>query len=153
MKNAVTALDAFIVTVHAPVPKHPPPDQPVNDDPKDDDAVRVTVSPLTNVSAQSKPQLMPAGVLVTEPRPVPTLRTLRSNSNRNSAATVRSSFIEIKQLPVPEQPFVHPTKTEPVAAVAETVTDDPWRNVFEHAAPHLIPAGEVTTVPKPSPLF
>jgi hypothetical protein len=146
-------LDAFIVTVHVPVPKHPPPDQPVNVDPKTADAVRVTVSPLTNVSAQSKPQLMPAGVLVTEPNPVPALLTVRLNRNRNSAATVRSSFMEITQPPVPEQPLVHPAKIEPVAAVAETVTDDPWRNVLEHAAPQLIPDGRVTNVPSPSPTF
>jgi hypothetical protein len=153
VNDAVTALDAFIVTVHVPVPKQPPPDQPVNVDPKDDDAVRVTLSPLTRVSAQSAPQLMPAGVLVMVPSPVPALLTLRSKSRRNSAVTVRSSFMEILQPPVPKQPFVHRTKTEPVAGVAETVTDDPWRNVFEHAAPQLIPDGRVTNVPSPSPTF
>ena len=153
MNDAVTVLDVFIVTVHAPVPRQPAPDQPVNVDPTSADAVRVTMSPLTSVSAQSKPQLIPAGVLVTEPNPVPALLTVRLNSNRNSAATVRSSFMEIRQPPVPKQPLVHPTKMEPVAGVAETATTDPWRNGNEHAAPQLIPPGAVTTVPKPSPLL
>ena len=153
VNDAVTVLDAFIVTVHVPVPKQPAPDLPVNVDPTTADAARVTMSPLTNVSTQSKPQLMPAGVLVTEPSPVPALLTVRLNSNRNSAATVRSSLIEIRQPPVPEQPVVHPTKMEPVAGAAETATDDPWRNGNEHAAPQLMPPGAVTTVPKPSPLL
>jgi hypothetical protein len=61
--------------------------------------------------------------------------------------------MEITQPALPEQLLVHRTKTEPVAGVAETVTDDPRRYVCEHVDPQLIPEGELVTVPSPSPVF
>jgi hypothetical protein len=42
---ALTEIAAFIVTVHAPVPLHPPPDQPLNVEPADGLAVSVTAVP------------------------------------------------------------------------------------------------------------
>ncbi len=53
------------------------PDQPANVDPEAGVAVRVTAVPLLRVAEQVLPQLIPAGVLVTVPLPVPALRTLR----------------------------------------------------------------------------
>jgi phage tail protein X len=70
-KLAVTDVAAFIVTVHVPVPEHPPPVQPVNVAPADGVAVRVTAVPLVNDAEQVAPQLMPAGALVTVPGPAP----------------------------------------------------------------------------------
>ena len=44
-KAAVTEVDTATVTVHAPVPVHPPPLQPVNVDPAAGAAVSVTDDP------------------------------------------------------------------------------------------------------------
>ncbi len=46
LKFAVTVVAAFIVTLHVPVPEHPPPLQPLNVDPPVALAVRVTTVPL-----------------------------------------------------------------------------------------------------------
>src|SRR6478609_2072836 len=70
-KCAVIAVSAVSVTVHAPVPVHPPPVQPANDEPLTGVAVSVTVVPAGYVSAQSVPQLIPAGLEVTLPAPLP----------------------------------------------------------------------------------
>ena len=45
MKFAVIVIFAFIVTVHSPVPLHPPPDQPLKVDPGAADAERDTTVP------------------------------------------------------------------------------------------------------------
>ena len=70
---AVTFTAVLPATVQEAVPAHPPPVQPLKVDPEDGAAVRVTNVPKRNASKQSAPQLMPAGLLVTEPAPSPTL--------------------------------------------------------------------------------
>ena len=70
---AVTEAAAFIVTVHVPVPVHPPPLQPVKVDPAAGVAVKVTAVPLANEAEQVAPQEMPAGALETVPVPAPAL--------------------------------------------------------------------------------
>jgi len=47
LKVAVTDVSAAIVTVHVPVPVHPPPDQPANVEPASGVAVNVIVVPLS----------------------------------------------------------------------------------------------------------
>jgi hypothetical protein len=69
-----------MTVVQVPVPLHPPPLQPANIDPDAAVAVNVTVLPVGNwaLSAlQVVPQLMPDGLLVTVPVPVPALFTVR----------------------------------------------------------------------------
>jgi hypothetical protein len=56
--------------VHVPVPLHGAP-HPVNVAPAAGAAVRVTTVPGGNAALQVVPQLMPAGLLVTVPVPVP----------------------------------------------------------------------------------
>ena len=74
---AVTEVAPLIVTVHGPVPEHPPPDQPVNTEPVSAVAVRVTDVPSLYKAEQVEPQLMPDGEDVTVPEPVPVLLTER----------------------------------------------------------------------------
>src|SRR3989442_2861348 len=68
-KVAVTVVAAETVTVQVPVPEHPPPLQPVKVEPAAVAAVSVTAVPLVKLAAQVAPQVIPAGALVTVPRP------------------------------------------------------------------------------------
>ena len=67
---AVTNTLAVGVNVHEPVPLHGA-DQPVNVDPLAGVAVSVTVDPLAKLAKHVLPQLIPAGLEVTVPAPVP----------------------------------------------------------------------------------
>jgi hypothetical protein len=70
--EAVQVVLAFMVTV--PVVQ-PEPDQPANVEPAAGVAVKVTEVPLLKTAAHVLPQLIPAGLLVTIPSPVPLLVT------------------------------------------------------------------------------
>ena len=73
---AVTVAAAVIGTVQVPVPGHPvTPLQPVKVEPGAAVAVRVTE--VLKLAEQVKPQLIPAGALVTVPLPVPAGTTVR----------------------------------------------------------------------------
>jgi hypothetical protein len=75
LKVADTVAFAFMVMLHAPVPVHPPVHPPnVEDDPGA--SVSVTTVPAGNVPWHVVPQLMPAGLLVMVPPPVPELCTV-----------------------------------------------------------------------------
>ena len=76
VKVAVTSRSAVMVTVHVPVPVHAPL-QPSKKDPGNGVAVRVTEAALLNPAEQIEPQLMPAGLLLTVPLPLPDLDTVR----------------------------------------------------------------------------
>ena len=71
MNVAVTFWAALMVTVQGLVPLHPPPLQPVKVEPPLGVAVSVTVVPLVKLAVQVLPQVIPAGLEVTEPEPVP----------------------------------------------------------------------------------
>ena len=77
LKVAVTASAALIVTEHVPVPVQPSPLQPANVDPVAGAAVSTTTCPLVKLAEHVVPQLIPAGLLVTVPVPVPSLVTVR----------------------------------------------------------------------------
>jgi hypothetical protein len=74
---AVTDCAEVIATEQVPVPLHPPPLQPVNVEPAPAAAVRVTTVGATKGAVQVAPQLMPAGLEVTVPVPVPARETVR----------------------------------------------------------------------------
>ncbi len=56
--------------------EQPVPDQPAKTEPEAGVAVSVTAVPLLRVVEQALPQLIPAGLLVTVPLPVPALATV-----------------------------------------------------------------------------
>jgi hypothetical protein len=66
-----------MVTVHVPVPLHAPP-HPVKVEPEAAAAVNVTLAPPAKDELQALPQLIPLGVEVTVPAPVPLLATVRT---------------------------------------------------------------------------
>ena len=69
-KLAETVVFALIVTLHAPVPVQPP-DHPPNVEVDPGASLSVTTVPAANVYWHVVPQLMPAGLLVMVPAPVP----------------------------------------------------------------------------------
>ena len=72
---AVAARSALIVSVQVPMPEQAP-DQPANLDPAE--AVAVSVTGTAAKGAEHvEPQLIPAGLDVTEPEPLPVLATFR----------------------------------------------------------------------------
>jgi hypothetical protein len=87
---AVTVVALVTVTVHGPVPLHPPPLQPVNSEPTAGPAVSVTTVPLIKLALQVAPQLIPAGLLVTVPVPAPASVTLSMCVGLKVAVTVLS---------------------------------------------------------------
>src|SRR2546425_1079423 len=73
---ATTDWAAIIVAAQLPVPLHPAPLHAVNADPLAGVAVRVTTAPLANDALHVVPQLIPTGLLVTVPPPLPAVVTL-----------------------------------------------------------------------------
>ena len=70
LKLAVTVVAVLTVTAQVPVPEQAPL-QPAKDEPAAGVAVRVMAVPGVTDCEQAVPQLMPAGLLVTVPEPVP----------------------------------------------------------------------------------
>lgn len=74
----------------------------------------------------------------------------KSGGSASNVAVADALAVTV-QLPAPEQSPLQPEKTEPVAAVAVSVTTDPLTKLAEHVVPQLIPAGLLVTVPPPLP--
>ena len=74
-KVAVTEAAADIVTSQVPVPGQLGTDQPVKIDPTLGDAVSRTVAPSAKGALQVAPQVIPTGVDVTVPVPLPSRAT------------------------------------------------------------------------------
>ncbi len=77
LKLAVTDMAAFNVNTQLPDPEQPLPLQPVKVEPLLAAADRVTVVLKSKEAEQVEPQLIPAGLLVTVPLPLPLIRTAR----------------------------------------------------------------------------
>jgi hypothetical protein len=75
LKFADTAVFALIVALQAPVPLHAPV-QPPNVEVDPGASVRVTMVPAANIAWHVVPQLMPEGLLLMAPVPVPELCTV-----------------------------------------------------------------------------
>jgi hypothetical protein len=154
LKVAVTAVLAVRAREQVEVPEQAP-DQPAKVEPVPGVAVRVTLVPLEKEALQVEPQLMPLGLLVTVPVPVPARETLSIGAAEAAlklAVAEESAFRVSVQVAVPEQPPDQPTKVEPAAGVAVRVMVVPPLKLALQVAPQLIPEGTLVTVPEPVPL-
>jgi hypothetical protein len=115
-------------------------------------ALKLTWVPMGKVALQLLPQLMPEGVLVTSPAPVPAKVMFNVAAVRLKAApTAALEFTVNAQEPVPVHAPDHPVNAEFVPAVAARVTWVPGLKVAVQVVPQLIPAGELVIVPRPLP--
>jgi hypothetical protein len=154
-KVAVMPPAAVIETVQVGMPAQPLL-QPVKVEPAADVAVNVTSAPLANDAEQVAPQSMPVGTLLTVPLPLPAFVTVSANDSGCDAKVAvmePAAVIETVQVGMLAQPLLQLVKADPAAGVAVKVTSVPLLNEAEHAAPQLMPAGVLVTVPVPLPAF
>ena len=90
MNVAVTERAALIVTVHAPVPEQSPL-QPVKFEPASAAAVSVTVLPDVKTAEQVVPQLIPGGLDVTVPEPLPAFVTVTAGEEAEALYAASAS--------------------------------------------------------------
>jgi hypothetical protein len=155
LKVAVTLSAALIVIVQVPVPLQAAlPLQPVNVEPTPAAAVSTTLAFELKFAVHVVPQLMPVGELVTVPVPVPAFVTVNANCDvLNVAVTLCAALIVIAQVPVPLHAALplHPVNVLPLFGVAVSVTTVALAKFAEHVLGHVMPAGELVTVPVPVP--
>jgi hypothetical protein len=141
--------------VHVPVPSQGPAPQPVKVDPAEAVAVNTITVPLAKPNEHVGPQLIPVGLLVTVPVPVPALFTVKVTLDPvvlNVAVTASAALIVTEQVLVPVHPApLHPANVDPLAAAAVSITTCPLVKLAKHVVPQLIPAGLLVTVPVPVP--
>jgi phage tail protein X len=160
LKVAVTVVAAVNVTTQVPVPVHPPPLHPANVEPSAGLAVSVTCVPLAKLAEHVDPQLIPDGLLVTVPDPVPALVTVsvKPLPELKVAVTVTSA-VPIGEVQVGgfvcglagTQFELNPANVDPSAAVAVNITLLLSGNGARQLEGQLIPLGELVTVPVPEP--
>src|SRR5262249_22768946 len=121
---------------------------------------RVTIVPWLNLAWQVPPQVMPPGLLVTVPPPVPSLFTFSvccTTSGLKVAVASLSAVIvtshSLEPLTVPGQPLAPQlTAVEPAFGVPCSLTRVPWLKLASQLpVVQLIPAGLLVTVPPPEP--
>lgn len=119
---AVTAWLELMARTQLPVPEQAPL-QPVNTEPDAGVATRLTDVPDEYCAEQVAPQLIPAGLLVVVPVPVPAGVTVSVKSWAKFALRERFELIVTVHVPVPlhDEPL-QPVKTKPAAGVAVNVT-------------------------------
>src|SRR6185295_860195 len=86
-------------------------------------AVKVTDAPESKGALQVKPQLIPAGLLVTAPVPVPDLLTVRVFGFSVNVAVQPLSADIVRPPSVQSASPLHAAKKEPAAGVAVKVTE------------------------------
>ena len=112
-------------------------------------AVNVMEVPMLNGALQAVPQLMPAGLLVTVPLPVPESDKANTGEAENVAETVVFELRVTVQVLDPLHAPPQFTKLDPALAVAVSVTAVPAGKLMLHVLPQLMPLGLLTTAPAP----
>ena len=81
------------------------------------------------------------------------ITTVGAATSLKVAFALFAVFIVTIQVPVPVQIPLQPTKLEPLAGVAVSVTIVPSTKSVTQVVPQLIPAGALLTVPVPEPVL
>ena len=146
---AVTVLAALMVTVHIEPEEVVQPFQPVNANPEAAAAVRVTVVPLTNVSEQSEPHVIPDGFDVTVPLPASALFTVSAKlfSVKVAVTVLAAVWVTVQVRPATASQPLQLASVELAAGVAVSVTWESLRKEAQQLVPQLMPAGADVTVP------
>ena len=129
------------------------PDQPANVEPEAGVAAKVTAVPLLSVVEQVLPQLIPVGLLVTVPVPVPARLTVSVYAVMRLNTAVQ--FILPFMVTLPSLQSALPdqlVKLEPLAGAAVNFTTVPPVYTSVQSLPQLMPVGELVTVPLPERL-
>lgn len=134
----------------------PPPFQPAKDEFAAAVAVSVTCVPVAKLALQVGLQLIPEGLLETEPVPVPARLTV----NREmfwiglKVAVIFSLALSVTTQVglLPQLPPFQPAKVELLAAVAVSVIEVPGLKLALQVCPQLMPVGSLVTLPVPEPL-
>ncbi len=138
------------------LPLQPPPDQPTKDELAAGVSVSVTCVPTLKLALHVGAQVIPPGLLVTVPVPVPAKRTFRTGAPWELSKVAVTCLLAlsgtVQVASVPLHPPAHPTKDEPAAAVAVKVTSVPGSKLALHVCPQLMPDGLLLTLPVPVPL-
>ena len=122
----MTVLSAVMATVQVLPVTLSQPSHSVKLEPEAGVAVRVRVVPLVYVEEHVDPQLIPEGLPVIVPLPVPDLMIEIVRIFSNVAVTVMLPLTVTVHVLVPEQPLpLQPVKTEPDVAAAVRVTTEP----------------------------
>jgi hypothetical protein len=149
---AVTFWLAFIVTMQVGPLLQLPPVQPAKDEFSPGVSVSVTCVPGVKLALQFGGQLIPPGLLVTEPVPVPARITVNTGERLKVAVTCRFAFIVTMQVgPLLQLPPVQPAKDEFSPGVSVSVTCVPGVKLALQFGGQLIPPGLLVTVPVPFP--
>jgi hypothetical protein len=150
---AVTDLAALIVTLHDPAPLQAPL-QPAKVEPEPATSVRVTTVPLLKFALQVLGQVIPVGLLLTVPDPVPAKVTERAKVVTvvlNVAVTDLAALMVTLQVPVPLHAPVQPAKVDPAVAFAVRVTTVPLAKFALQVVGQVMPLGLLLTLPLPLP--
>jgi hypothetical protein len=138
-------------------PEHAPA-HPAKLEPLVGTGVSVTTAPELKLAVHVVPQLMPAGLEVSVPVPVPSRATVSAKVPGATGAAVKVALMLVVALIVTVQftvaahpPPDQPANVEPLAGVGINVTAVPALNVAVHVEPQLMPAGLDATVPVPVP--
>jgi hypothetical protein len=152
---AVADVAEVTSTVHVDVPLQAP-DHPANAEPDLGAAVSFTDVPVRILVEQVVPQLIPEGLLVTVPAPVPVLCTTSRTGGfvkLNCTMTVALAFRVKVQPAVPPQASYYPPNVELESGVSVSFTTVPLGKSKPHVVGQLMPAGLLVTVPAPSPVL
>ena len=108
--------------------------------------------PKVKFQLQIDPQLIPAGLLVTVPVPVPARITLSSGPLKVAVTCWLAVSVTTQVELVPLQPPpLHPPKVELAPAVSVSVTCVPATKLALHVCGQLMPGGLLVTEPVPVP--
>jgi hypothetical protein len=151
-KRAETDVAAVGVIVQVGVVPEQAPPQPWNGYSGSGVAVSVIRLPEGKLAAHTPPQLMPAGELVTLPRPL-FVTVTGTGGGPNEAVTVTSPFgivmMQRRFWTAEAQAPPQPLNCAPAVGVASNATCSASSNCAEHVVPQLIRDGSLVTVPLP----